>query len=236
MTPSGSHSPAGEPRSIPFWGYEDLALLVGAVLPCLAISSGLMRLFRFPNEGVKAVAFECVFYVLQLGAMYLLIGFRYRQPFWRSLGWTFSFRWAWAPVIAGPILAISLAALGGLLRAPPEPVIQDLMTDRLSMAAVMFLGALIGPVFEELTFRGFLLPLLADSLGEWPGILLTATPFALLHGAQYHWSWQSILVVGLAGVAFGYTRSKTGSTVAAALVHIGYNATLFAGFLLQRSL
>ncbi len=234
MTPSDSCSTTGEPQRIPFWGYEDLALLLGAVLPCVAVASLLVRIFRFPNEGVRTIVFESVFYALLLGAMYLLIALRYRQAFWRSMGWTFAFPWAWAPILAGPLIAIGLSALGVALRAPPEPVIQDLMTDRFSMVAFMIFGALIGPVFEELTFRGFVLPLLVRSLGNWPGILLTAAPFALLHGPQYHWSWQSILVVGLAGVLFGYTRCKTGSTAAAALVHIGYNATLFAAYLAQR--
>ncbi len=224
---------AEEPRRIPFWSYEDLALLIGALLPCLAIASLLVRIFKFPNEGVRTAAFETLFYAILLGAMYLLIVKKYGQPLWRSLGWTFTFRRGWVPILAGPLLAIGLSVLGIVLRAPPEPVIQNLMTDRASMVAVMILGTLIGPVFEELTFRGFLLPLLADSLGTWPGILLTATPFALLHGAQYHWSWQSILIVGLAGVVFGYVRCKTGSTAAAAMIHIGYNVTFFVGFLAQ---
>lgn len=227
-------TPSEDRRRIPFWSYEDLALLIGAVLPCLAIAV-VVRKFRFPNEGVRTVVFESLFYALMLGAMYLLIAWRYRQPFWRSMGWTFSFRWPWVPIVAGPVLAISLSALGVALRAPAEPVIQDLMTDKLSIGLVILFGSLIGPVFEELAFRGFLLPLLADSLGDWAGILLTATPFALLHGAQYHWSWQSILIVGLAGVVFGYARVKTGSTLAAALIHIGYNVTFFAGFLAQKA-
>jgi uncharacterized protein len=228
-------TPSEERRRIPFWSYEDLALVIGAVLPCYAFAL-VVRKFPFPNEGVRTVVFESFFYALMLGAMYLLIALRYGQPFWRSLGWTFAFRWVWAPIVAGPVLAIGLSALGIALRAPVEPVIQDLMTDRLSIAAVMIFGSLIGPVFEELVFRGFALPLLANSLGNPAGILLTAIPFALLHGTQYHWSWQSILIVGLTAVVLGYTRVKTGSTAAAALVHIGYNATFFAGFLAQKAL
>jgi len=59
--------------------------------------------------------------------------------------------------------------------------------------------------------------------------------FAALHGPQYHWAWQVLLTVGLAGVVFGVARIKTGSTAAAAILHVGYDATLFAAFLLQRS-
>jgi membrane protease YdiL (CAAX protease family) len=91
----------------------------------------------------------------------------------------------------------------------------------------------LGPLFEELLFRGFLQPLLQRALGPWPAIFLAATGFAVLHGAQYKWSWQHLLLVGWAGVAFGYARYTTGSTAAAALLHGGYNLTFFVGYLIQ---
>jgi membrane protease YdiL (CAAX protease family) len=101
---------------------------------------------------------------------------------------------------------------------------------------VALFGALAGPIFEELVFRGFLQPLLARSMAAWIAILLTAVPFALLHGPGFGWAWQSVIIVGIAGVVMGYVRNRTGSTAASALVHIGYNSTLFVGFILQRFL
>ena len=61
----------------------------------------------------------------------------------------------------------------------------------------------LAPVFEELVFRGFLFPLVAEYAGPWAAILLTAIPFALLHGAQYSWAWQQIIIIGIAGFVFG---------------------------------
>jgi membrane protease YdiL (CAAX protease family) len=40
----------------------------------------------------------------------------------------------------------------------------------------------------------------------------------------------------LAGIAFGFARVKTGSTTGPAIVHAGYNTTLFAAFLIQHQL
>ena len=218
----------------PVWDYEDLALFFGGLLPSIGIAALAVRPFHFPNEGVQTVAFQCVFYALLFGVLYFLVAMRHGQPFWRSLGWNFEFRPLW--IAAGPPLAISLAFFAAALHAPEEPLIQNLISDRLSLILLMIFGVLVGPVFEELVFRGFLLPLLADSLGEWAGILLAAALFALLHGPEYHWAWQVLLSVGLAGVGFGIARAKTGSTAAAATLHVGYNATLFAGFLVQRSM
>jgi len=225
---------AGEQRENPAWSYEDLVLFLGAMLPCFTAALLLVHQIRFPSDGVRSMTLQFVFYVLLLGALYALIAGRYHQPFWRSLGWTIPSRGILLCILAGPALAIALAALGALLRAPEELVIQNLMTDRLSLIAVVAFGSVLGPFFEELVFRGFIFPLLARSLGAWPGILLTAVAFALVHGSQFRWSWQAILVIGLAGVSFGAARYKTGSTAAATAIHIGYNSTLFAVFLLQR--
>ena len=222
-------------RENPAWSYEDLALFVGAMLPCFTAALVLVHAIRFPSDGVQTMTLQFVFYVLLLGALYALIAGRYHQPFWRSLGWTVPSSGTWICIVTGPFLAIGLAVLSAVLHAPEEPVIQNLMTDRWSLIAVVVFGSFLAPVFEELVFRGFIFPLLARSLGAWPGILLTALAFALLHGSQFHWSWQSILIIGLAGIAFGMARHKTGSTAAATAIHIGYNSTLFVAFLVQRA-
>jgi membrane protease YdiL (CAAX protease family) len=221
-----------ENQEHPFWSYEDLMLFLGATLPAFFLAMLAIRPLHLPNDGVRQIAFQSIFYVLLTGVLYLLIA-RYGRPFWRSLGWTSEFRGALWCVIAGPVMAIGLAALAAVLHARGESMIQNLVTDRLSRVVVMLFVSFFGPLFEELIFRGFLLPLLARTVGKWPAIFLTAVPFALLHGTTVRWSWQAMLVIGLAGVAFGFARVKTGSTTAAAIVHVGYNSTLFALFLIQ---
>lgn len=221
-------------REQAFWSYEDLALFLGATLPAFFLAAFLTRPIPFPDEGVRQIAFQSLFYALLVIVLYFLIA-RYRRPVWRALGWTFSFRWASLCVLAGPVMAIALAALAAALHAPDETAIQNLVTDRVSRVVVMLFVAWFGPLFEELAFRGFLLPLLERSTGGWPAIFLTAIPFALLHGTTVRWSWQALLVIGLAGVVFGWVRVKTGSTTASALVHIGYNSTLAAFYLVQQA-
>lgn len=226
MTPdSGDHRPP--------WGFEDLGLFIGAILPALAIAAGAIWPFHFHNKAVRTVSFQLVFYAVLLGALYFLIAIRHGRPLWRSLGWNFRFSPLW--IAGGPPLAIGLSIFAASLRAPQENLIPDLITNRLSLILMLIFGALLGPIFEEIVFRGFLLPLLASSFGDAFGILVAAALFGTLHGPEYHWAWQVLLTIGLAGVVFGIARIKTGSTAAAAMLHIGYNATLFAGFLVQRS-
>jgi uncharacterized protein len=232
MTPAADHE---KPRAEMFWSFEDLALFVGAVFPALAGALLIVQPFHFPNRGVQTLVYQCSFYALLIGALYLLVSWRYRRPFWRSMGWTFPFRGALWCVLAGPPLAIGLAWFAAVLHAPGNPSIEGLITDRTSMIAVVVFGTLIGPMFEELVFRGFLQPLFSRNLPAAAAILLATIPFALLHGPGFGWAWQSVVGVGIAGMVMGYARYRTGSTAASTLLHVGYNATLFAGFLLVRS-
>jgi len=233
MTPADG-LPPGE--QYPFWTYEDLALFVGAVLPSFALAALIVKLSRLSGDAAAGLLlYQSLTYALLLGVLYMLIAGRYHQPFWRSLGWIGGFNGAWICVMAGPFLAFMTVALGLILREPAvSSPLQNLITDRLSLVVVMLFATVLGPVWEELLFRGFLFPLIAKSLGPWAGIVLTAAPFAALHGPQLHWTWQPVFIIGLVGIVFGYTRYRTGSTAASAIVHVSYNVTVAVAFLIQR--
>jgi membrane protease YdiL (CAAX protease family) len=213
-------------RRGPVWGYQDLALFLSAVLPSLALAQVLLRAGRMlaprwiAGGAAQTLVFQSFMYAFLLGALYLVIAWRYGEPFWSALGWNFPIPRAWLLLAAGPVLTIALSALGVLLRVPSDgSQIESLIDSRASLAVVMLFGVLLAPIFEETLFRGFLLPLLARSVGPQLGILFTAVPFALLHGAQNRWAWQPVVLIGLAGAVFGYVRYKTGSTTAAFLMH-----------------
>jgi hypothetical protein len=187
----------------------------------------------FGSDAARTLVFQSFVYIFLVGALYLVIAWRYGEAFLPSLGWTFPIPNAFLVLAGGPALALALSALGVFLRAPQDSSqIEVLIKSRASLAAIILFGVVLAPIFEEMLFRGFLLPLLVRSLGPWLGILLTSVPFALLHGAQNHWAWQPIVLIGIAGIAFGYVRYKNGSTTAAFLMHSAYNATGFLGYTL----
>jgi membrane protease YdiL (CAAX protease family) len=137
---------------------------------------------------------------------------------------------------AGLLLAVSVLALAALLRAQDTPSpMQDLMNDPLSAPWVAVFAVSVGPAFEEIFFRGLLQPVAARTAGVAGGILIGSVPFALLHGPQYAWSWRHVLLIAVAGSAFGWWRFRTRSTGASALMHAGYNAVLVFGYLIGRS-
>lgn len=80
---------------------------------------------------------------------------------------------------------------------------------------------LIGPLFEEIFFRGFVITgLSASRLGASGAVILSALAWALIHG-QYDAYWMSTIF--LLGVLLGVARVKTGSVVTPLLMHMAAN-------------
>jgi hypothetical protein len=221
-------------RESPFWSWSDVVLFAGLALPCLLVGAlGALGLGRLSPvlKSTQAWTSMFLFYVFWFGGLYLLLKTRYGRPFWASLGWVFPARGAMASLLGGPVIALTVGALGLLLHTPQKQLpIQKLIEGRLGMAMFGLFSIVLGPVTEELAFRGFLMPLAVRSLGAAPGILVAALPFALLHGPEYGWTWQYVVLIGFAGAVFGAVRYHTESTLASALMHSAYNLTFFAAF------
>lgn len=86
----------------------------------------------------------------------------------------------------------------------------------------------IAPIAEELLFRGLLQGSLERRLGNWPGLIVTALAFGLLHGRL------RFIPVSLLGILMGYAVMRTNSVVSGMLAHSINNALAMAlAFLIQ---
>jgi CAAX protease family protein len=121
-----------------------------------------------------------------------------------------------------------------MLRTPEISLpFQQMLDNRPTVLLFSIFVVILGPLCEELAFRGFLLPLFVRSLGAAAGIIVTGLLFGCLHAPEYSWSWRHVLLVSLAGCVFGWVRHQTGSTAAATYMHSTYNLTQFAAFVAQ---
>ncbi len=242
-TPPESAPPQPGPERYPFWGYGDVLVFVGLTIPCMLLGWGSVKLAFWAlhlHPTVKTwelLLDQFVGYGLLFGALYAIFRLQYGRSFWRSLAWTGT-RYSLARImLAGVAAATVVALLGNAIQTPTtnNPML-DLLKDRTSIVLIAIFGVTMGPLCEELAFRGFLQPLLVRSLGTVPGILAAALPFGLLHFQEYGNSWKHVLLISLAGAAFGWVRHVTGSTKAATIMHSVYNAIFFAAFLAQTKL
>ena len=136
--------------------------------------------------------------------------------------------WGGAFLALAVFLVITVALVSSLALKPeqsPQRDLQELLRGLSGWAAnlALFLTvAGLAPLFEELLFRGFLLPVLA-----WRhpmALALAAT--ALLFGA-IHLQPAGLPVLGTLGLALGLAMRQTGSLRAPILVHACWNGSLF---------
>ena len=237
-----SPSPVLPPSPVPgapvFWNYEDVVLFGGALLPSIALGSAAGWIGRWLFTIEKGVASFILQFAAYLGwflALYFIFRLRHGQPFWSSLGWNPSPGRLVRSFASGVILAAGLILLSALLEKPPgDSPMQELLSSESTLILVGVFSTTLGPLCEELAFRGFLMPLLAQTFGVAAGIVMAAVPFAIAHAPQYAYSWRHVALIGLAGIAFGWKRFKTGSTAAATVMHAAYNLVIFVGLLYEK--
>jgi membrane protease YdiL (CAAX protease family) len=229
--------PAPKAGENPVWSGWDVLQLAGLTLLTLFLTQLLIvvgaRRFAFPHESWLQVAqkpylallAELLTYLAIALYMILLVEGKYHARFWQAI------RWNW-PGISGVsfigvgVLMLGLDVLGRFLPMPKSTPFDQFFERPMDAYLVAAFAVTLGPLMEELFFRGFLYPVLARRAGAVWGILITGLLFGLIHSPQYGYSWAAVLIVCLVGVVFTTVRAVTKSVGSSFLAHVGYNATL----------
>jgi len=233
------------------WGWMDLLLFVLVTFglyfgAAIALLAGLLLTGHSPQalKNSPAMVSQLALVITlgvsaaQLGYLYLRIRIASAQPFWRAIGWRAFSSVGLRPavlsagcvvggVVFATLIALASAGLGQKRGLPVEAFFQD----RRSALMLMLLGVLVAPLVEETIFRGFLYPVLARSLGVAGGVIVTGILFGLLHAMQLWGAWAQIGLLMVVGITFTAARAVTRTVLTSYLLHVSYNAYLFAVFL-----
>jgi uncharacterized protein len=225
------------PVENPAWsGWDVLAIAVltfvaGAVLQLVVakIAQSVWHpredLFEIMSGNpILLLASEFLVYIPVAAFMVLLVKSKDSVPFWQSIKWNWP-RSVSAMLVLGAGMFFALTLLEAFLPMPKDTPFEHLFDNALDAYLLSILAVTLGPLMEELFFRGFLYPVLARRMGVAWGIVLSALPFGLLHLQQYGWAWAAGLIIFLVGVVCGAVRAATKSVGASFLVHAGYNGT-----------
>ena len=99
--------------------------------------------------------------------------------------------------------------------------------DPLALALLLLTAVVLAPLFEEVIFRGTLLPVLAGRVGSGTAVLLSALVFALAHLSIGELAPLTVLGIGL-----GLLRLRGGRLVSCVLMHALWNGVTFLNLLL----
>ena len=132
-----------------------------------------------------------------------------------------------------------LAAMSGVLAGLIVFVIGTLSGQNMRLGdhwKLIALQVTLGPVLEEIVFRGYLFAFLvwllskaANDAGQGRSVVVFAAVFfALVHLAQPGVSWLQLACITSTGTLYGWIRWRSGSAAPAALSHAAYNLSLYA--------
>lgn len=144
-----------------------------------------------------------------------------------------------------------------LLPGPENAPIDKIFHSPGAVWPLFIFGVTFAPFFEEMAFRGFLLPALCtawdwsdehihrltplplDKNGhpQWslPAMIIasiaTSVPFALMHAEQTGYSWGPFLLLFSVSLVLCWARLSTRSLAASTLLHCCYNCLIFSSVL-----
>jgi len=261
--PAGPTAHAPEtPRRIPNIGHAllfvafagltliALQILLAAVgLSPAAIKAGIITV-QHPRLQIAAMAGA---YATTLLAAWIFYPMAWHRSFLQGLQWN----WSTARRNAGQLIALGLL-LGFMMQVitnfitPPKTIpIDEFFLTPASAWLITIFGTAVAPIFEEICFRGFLVPAFAiaydwlslprtdEARTQWrttttltPAALLfsavvSSVCFALLHAQQVAHLWAALLILFSISLVLTFVRVKTQSVAASTLVHSAYNGFVF---------
>ncbi len=258
--PSGPPPPP-PPRRIPHIGHTVLFFTVAIIvllLTSVSVFALAMGFHLLGTETPEQLLREPRLLIPSMAAAYLIAGaivwtiftYLWQRTFLRGLHWNFAaVRRRWIPLLAGGIaLSLVVQFLSNFLPVPKTLPIDDFFRNSADVWMVALFGTFVAPIFEELAFRGFLLPSLAsawdwlqgrredagvDEDPHWSvaalvvSCTITSIAFALVHADQLAHAWAPLAVLFAVSLVLCGVRLWTQSLAASTLIHATYNGTIF---------
>jgi membrane protease YdiL (CAAX protease family) len=265
---SAGQDRAASLRRIPNIGHALVFVcFTGVVLVLLELV--LVALGRAPgteHDGVAKllhpklqIALLATTYLTTLLAAWIFYPLVWQRRFLDGLQW----RWAVARnqaaklVSLGLLLGVTMQAVTYFITPPKTLPVDDFFHTQTDAWLITLFGTIVAPIFEEVCFRGFLLPAFAiaydwlslprtaQARARWqttttltPAALifsavLTSIFFALMHFQQVAHLWAALLVLFSISLLLTFVRVRTGSVAASVLVHGAYNGFVFLMVIVQ---
>jgi membrane protease YdiL (CAAX protease family) len=136
------------------------ALVVMHVAPHLHESAEQMQ-----TDPLLVIPVEAVIYAIVAAASFLIFPLFWNRPFSQGVHWRafVAQRYWWVLFGTGVATSIIVQVLSNFLPIPKELPIDKFFTHPLGVWLIAVFGVTVAPAFEELAFRGFLLPSLASA-------------------------------------------------------------------------
>lgn len=221
-------------------GFVVLGELLAPLLT-MPLVNGVINLMNISGAAKAGAAVLGYYSFTALPALVILwLILRQRGPIPEG-GWL---QWRWSPHCLpqgarGLLLSLPPVALMGWLVAQfwqnaggSNPLLEQVLDSHngAALACLALTAVLLAPLFEELLFRGVLLPVVAKEWGAPAGIVVSAVTFALAH-----LSLSEALPLLALGLGLGWLRYSSGRLMSSVVMHSLWNGFTFINLLLLGS-
>ena len=252
--------PAELPTRIPHLGHALLFLAIAGLF-LLLTQLAFLGITHSPVIAGKAVSVspkllvgsEAASYLATLALSWFLFPLLWKRPFAEGIQANpdAARRNALRLIPIGLVLSFTVQAISSLATMPKDIPMDEFFRTPSDIWFVTAFGILLAPLFEEVLFRGFLLPAFAIaydwlSLPRTPAAreawhstnkltgpalvfssVLTSILFSALHGQQTSFAWPVLILLFCVSLVLSYVRIRLRSVMASTLIHVSYNTTIF---------
>ena len=255
------------PRRIPHLGHA-LLFLVTAVGILFASQMLLLLLGKSPTAVRNGVTLQhpmlqmaslAATYLLTIAISWVIFPRIWNRSFLEGVRWNWYTARVYGPrlVLLGLVLGLLIQVLTYFITPPKTLPIDQFFATPLDAWVMTFFGIFVAPVFEEICFRGFLVPAFAIaydflSLKRTPeaelhwrtttiltpvslmfSAVATSLLFAWMHAQQIAHLWAALAALFSVSLLLTIVRVRTQSVAASAMVHAAYNSFIFIAVLIQ---
>jgi len=262
LAPELQPNPELTPRRIPNLGHALIFLSFTFLL--LLLTQGILlslgKVTVDPHKSALTVqhpklqlAAMAVTYLISLLAASFFFSEIWRRPFLEGIRWNApdALTQASKLVPAGLLLGMMSAVASYLIHTSKPPAIDEFFLTPSDAWLITLFGTIVAPVFEEICFRGFLLPAFAiaydwlslprtpEAAFRWQttttlspaallfSAILSSALFVLIHAQQLGYALPGMLVLFAVSLVLTFVRVRTQSVAASTLVHASYNFFIF---------
>jgi uncharacterized protein len=250
---------AGPTSRIP--NFAHVLFFVALTLFALFASAALV--LAFTHGGMKTLEDQraltivsLLTYVIALVLAYFAMPVFWHRPFLIGVNWNGS-QVNWWLGLVGLGLGFAAQIVTRFLPVPDDLPIDKLFRNPGAIWFLAFFAVVVAPLFEEVMFRGFLLPAIAiavdwvrlprgpepmaalENLIAWRSrsdysraalivaSILTSFAFVAIHGPQLAYTLPAMGLLMVVSLVLCVVRIRTGSVAASTLVHSCYNLSVF---------
>ena len=189
-------------------------------------------------------------YLLALALASFVLPLLWQRSFAHGLSWNPTRAHVWL-IPFGISLGYASQGISSLLPIPKDTPMEKIFETPHIIWILALFGTLIAPLFEEIVFRGFLLPGIANAIdflrlprsleahdiwrqtdefsrpALFVSTLITSLLFGLIHAYQLGYTWSAVALLSCVSIILCVVRLRTRSVAASFTVHASYNFSVF---------